>query len=282
MTATPSAFGWVEQARQDLAAEFTPRAERALDRWAVQVDEVTLADVPCQRLLPKDARPFATLLYFFGGGHVSGCPEFDLPITAPLCVEAGLQIIAPQYALAPEDPFPTALEQAKAVWPAICGALEGGHPLVAGESAGGNLALALTHWAIATGQTAPAKLALLSPWCDLTSFGIALSDGTKDPTLPANQISAYAAAYLHGHDAADPAASPLKAHVPQGWPPTHLTTGTRDALRPTVLALHDKLRAAGADVSLIDAPDMWHVFEAYDEAPQAAQSLSTLARFLRP
>ncbi len=273
-------FDWVSKARRELAAEFEPRAQRALDRWQVQVDEVTLGGVRCQRLLPKEAAPTATLLYFFGGGHVSGCPEYDLPITAPLCVQAGLQIIAPRYALAPEHPYPAALDQAQAIWPIICDATGGDAPLLAGESAGGNLALALLLSLIADEARLPSRLALLSPWCDLTPYGIALSANTRDPYLPAAKIGPYADAYIQVASAADPMISPLKGHMATDWPPTHLTTGTLDALRPTVMSLYEKLAAAGAPVTLTDAPDMWHVFEAYEEASETPRTLEKLANFL--
>ncbi len=273
-------FEWVLEARRELAAEFEPRAQRALDQWPVQVDEIMLADVPCQRLLPKAAAPTSTVIYFFGGGHVSGCPEYDLPITASLCVQARLQVIAPRYALAPEHPYPAALDQARAIWPVICEAMGGRAPMLAGESAGGNLALALLQSLLADDHPLPPKLALLSPWCDLTPRGIALSADIRDPSLPASRVGHYADAYMQGASAADPLISPLKGHVPPDWPATHLTTGSLDALRPTVLALHEKLDAADVPVTLTDAPDMWHVFEAYDEAPGAARSLEIIAKFL--
>lgn len=281
MSQAQDPFAWVAEARRTLAEEFGPRAERALDRWPLAVDEVTLGGVACQRLLPKEEAPRATLLYFFGGGHMSGAPEYDLPITAPLCVQAQLQIIAPRYALAPERPFPAALVQAEAVWEAMCETLDT-PPLLAGESAGGNLALGLVTSLLAQGKSGPARLALLSPWCDMTPDGIAASAGIDDPSLSPDQIAPCAQAYLQGHDPADPRASPGAGALAGHWPRTYMTTGNRDVLRPGVLAMAEKLRAAGAQVRVTDTPGMWHVFEVYDELPQAGVSLAQIAAFLRP
>lgn len=275
----PGHFPWVADARLELEQDFAPRARRALDTWPVAVSEITVAGIPCQQVLPQDTAPKGTLLYFFGGGHMSGQPEYDLPITAALCVQAGLRVIAPRYALAPENAYPTAVTQASAVWSALCTGPDG-PPMLMGESAGGNLALALMQTARSQGRPLPPRLALLSPWTDMTDAGTAACAETHDPYLPSEMVIKIAHPYLQGQDPADPLVSPALADISADWPATLITTGSLDALRPTVLAFHDKLKNAGAPVTLIDAPDMWHVFEVYDEAPAAAETLTRIADFL--
>ncbi len=266
--------------RDALKADFEPRAVRALERWPVTVSEREIGGVSCQIIDPENAAPKGTLLYLFGGGYVSGCPEFDLPITAALCALGSLRIVAPRYGLAPEYPFPAGLYQCVAVYDAL--AIETGtQPLfVSGESAGGGMALAVTRAAASKGLNLPARLALFSPWSDLTEDGIALSEGIDDPTITTTDLRTYASAYLDKTPADDVLASPGLAPHPEPWPDTILTTGSRDILQPSVLALTESLRGTGASVDLINRPEMCHVFEVYDELPDALPSLRQVADFL--
>lgn len=267
---------WVRAVRRDLEEEFAPRIERALARWPVELDEIDIAGVSCLAVTPAGEAPgqarsgdglAGTVLYFFGGGYVSGSPETDLPIIAALSCLGPVRVVAPRYALAPEQPFPVAFEQASAVYAALEGLLG-----VAGESAGGGLALSLLSQPIP-----PRRLALFSPWLDMTQPGLAAVQ--DDPTLSKADLVRMAEVFLNGADGA--LASPGVGRLPDPVPPMFLTTGTQDILRAQVTAFHRRLTAVGASSTLQDAPDMWHVFEAYDECPAAEASLRTAARFLR-
>ena len=267
----------IRRIRADLAAEFGPRAERALSRWPVTVRDGEVAGVPCQVVAPSGSPVGRRVLYIFGGGYCSGAPEFDLPITAALAALAGPEVVAPRYALAPERPFPAGLDQCIAVHAAM--AADG--PLsLCGESAGGGMALAIVHDALAKGLAPPTRLALLSPWSDLTPEATDRCSGIDDPTLTVRTLSLMAETYLGGASPRDPAASPALAPVPEGWPATLLTTGSRDILGPAVRDLAARIAAAGASCELIDMDGAWHVFEAYDELAQADTSLRAVAAFL--
>ncbi len=263
--------------RADLAADFGPRADRALERRAVRVRDEAVAGVPCHIVEPSESRVSGTVLHFFGGGYVSGKPEFDLPITAALAALAGVRIVAPRYALAPEHPFPAGLHQCLAVRDAL--AAEGAYSL-SGESAGGGMALSVAHAGFATGTRRPDALVLFSPWSDLRGEATALCEGIDDPTLTGDTLRMMAACYLGERSPQDPAASPALATIPVGWPDTVLTTCSRDMLGPTVRRLADAITASGAVCELIDVEGLCHVFEAYDEFPESAVVLCRVADFL--
>jgi len=102
----------VAKARHEADADAHPRIGRALSAWPVRITEIELAGLSCQVVEPNDGECRSTLLYFFGGGYVTGSPENDLSITAPLASLGSMRVIAPRYGLAPEHPFPIA----KAGW----------------------------------------------------------------------------------------------------------------------------------------------------------------------
>ena len=150
------------------------------------------------------------------------------------------------------------------------------------NSAGGNLALALINTAATAGLPMPAVAALLSPWSDLThaSDTVRTLDGI-DPTLSLVAVGdGMANAFAGGQPRNSPEISPLLAEVPKGFPPTLITSGTRDAMLSDCARLSTKLRAAGVAAELRVWEGMWHVFEFYSELPEAEASLREIAAFL--
>ena len=269
---------WIATYRAELESEFAPRRQRALASWPIELGDTTIAGVSCMTASPSGQQTNGNLLYLFGGGFISGSPETDLPIIAPLASQTGLHVIAPRYALAPEHPYPTAIEQVFAVYAQL---LQRGHLTgVCGESAGGGLALSLTLKAMVARLALPEKLVLMSPWLDLTEEGINAGAGIDDPTLTERDLKNAASAYLQGADSLANLASPGLAAIPSSIPPVYLSTGGRDMLRPGVLDWHSRLTAEGHECRLMDMPGMWHVFEAYDEFPEALVSLGKAADFL--
>lgn len=271
MDIAPGPLAERRRAIYDYAAPGGKRLAAALN---VQITEGQVAGVPVQWVTPADLRHDHILLYFFGGGHITGSPDEDLSITARLAHYMGARVCAPHYRLAPEHPFPAARDDAVAVYADLAAK---GPIALAGESAGANLALALM------GQitTRPSAIALMSPWCDLTHQGdtITTLDGI-DPSLDlTHQLQHMARAYAGGRALSDPEISPLFASV-QGFPPTIITTGTRDLLLSDAARLSTKLRGAGVPVDLRVFEGMWHVFEYYPDLPEADLSTRGIAEFL--
>ena len=268
----------VALACEEADADARPRTERALSRWNVRLSETEVAGLSCQVIEPSDGPSRSTMLYFFGGGFVTGSPENDLSITAVLASLGSMRIIAPRYGLSPEQPFPSAIKQSFEVYRTLAEK----HPLtVCGESAGGGLALAVLQKAIRANLPLPQRIALLSPWCDLREAATAKSEDVDDPMLDAESLRFYTEAYLSGASADDPDASPILASYNPDWPDTLLTTGSRDRLRHMVHALALKIGAGGGQCDVIDVPNMPHVFEAYDENPEALETLKRIASFLK-
>ncbi|GAA6165514.1 hypothetical protein NBRC116590_32180 [Pelagimonas sp. KU-00592-HH] len=279
-SAGPYAFSQIAQIREDLADEFEPRAARSLRNWPVRLSEKEFAGLPCLVVEPKNARPQRRFLHFFGGGYVSGCPEYDLPILAPLSCLCAAQFIAPRYALAPEQAFPSAFQQGDQLLRALIEA-RGKTPLsVSGESAGAGLATALVQALPERQRPAISQVLLMSPWCDLRDGALRMADQTKDPTLTGQQLRVCANIYAAEHDRACNQLSPLAGQFGRHWPDTILTTTTGDILYPMVRALQVKLQSAGAKVDCVTENWLWHVFELYDELPQAETALRKIAQLV--
>ncbi len=151
------------------------------------------------------------LLYFHGGGYFTGSARAHRPITASHGLNAGFNVFAPEYRLAPEHPYPAAVDDAEAVWN---GLIASGHAAgsiaIAGDSAGGGLALALMVRLRDKGKALPAAAALFSPWTDLAVTGDSMvSNARRDALFGAYGVRTAAEWYLNGAEPRSPEASPL-------------------------------------------------------------------------
>lgn len=268
----------IQERRKASAAFYVPGALRlALDLGVTLAEEV-IAGVPTQVLTPANVIGNSAILYFFGGGYVQGSPDEDLAITARLAHLTKRKVYAPYYALAPEHPYPQALENGLAVYNALVAHFGPAALTVGGESAGGGLALSL----LLKLTEMPGKVVLLSPWSDLTKTGDTLSTLVgNDPWLHYElTLEPAARAYAGGRDLASPEVSPIYADFPKTFPKTLITTGTRDLFLSDCARLSTKMRAAGIDCELRVWEGMWHVFEFEANLPEADQSLAEIARFI--
>jgi acetyl esterase/lipase len=273
---TPLAEIDIPRLRETTAAAYAPQIDMALARYPVTTQDAVINDTPCQIVTPINADPTRQILYLFGGGFIQGSPTEDLPITAALAQKAGATVIVPNYPLAPEHPFPKALDTVTSLAKHIL--KSNPNALLVGESAGGNLILAITHRLREMGMASNA-IALLSPACDLAFTGDS-GAADRDPVLPAHRIDQVLAAYLQGADPHHPDASPINGLIDAKFPPTFITTGTRDLFQSNCIRLSHMLRTAGASVDLHIWEGMWHVFEFYPQIPEADASLSEIAAFL--
>lgn len=282
IVARPMDLASLQQRRKETYALYAPQGIKWCTKLGGVTEDVSLDGVRAQVVAPKEMRSKDVVLYFFGGGYVQGSPEEDLCITATIAAEVGCRVYAPAYRLAPEHPYPAALEDALASYRALIAAHGTGAVVVMGESAGAGLALSLMVAAAQAGLSLPKKLVLLSPWSDLTATGdtIATLQGI-DPWLDyAATLGPAAKAYANGRDLADPLLSPLYADFPQGFPKTLITTGTRDLFLSDCARLSTRMRQAGIDCELRVWEGMWHVFEFYIDMPEARASLKEIAAFI--
>ncbi len=270
----------IAETRRQLGQIYRVEARAAARAHGVRLSRADLGGVESLRIAapgPEVQQGTPRLFYLFGGGFVTGEPEHDLPISAALAAQTGAAVLSPRYRLAPEHPCPAALDDVLTAWRAFV--REGGTFWLAGESAGGGLALALLQRARAEGLPQPAAVALMSPWVDLSLSLPSLNDG-HDPTFTRANLQQAARLYAGGADPASPSLSPLFGPL-DGLPPVVITTGSRDILREQAQALASAIRGAGGQAELHDWPGMWHVFEFYRAIPEAAQSLERIAAFLR-
>jgi len=219
----------------------------------------------------------------FGGGFVSGCPEDDLSISARLAHFLHRTVYIPRYRLSPENSFPSARDDVFSVYKTLVSESNAAVILV-GESAGGNLALRLTLDILKSSLPSPISLGLFSPWIDLTHSGDSHITGEGlDPTLSiAHFLEPAAKAYL-GQSSLQmnsPEISPLFANIPLNFPPTVITSATRDLLLSDAIRFATKLREKNIMVDLQIYDGLWHVFEWYTKLPEAEKSVRLVCDFL--
>ncbi|HBW19794.1 MAG TPA: hypothetical protein DEH11_12670 [Actinobacteria bacterium] len=204
--------------------------------------------------------PQRTVIHFHGGGYCLGSGRMARSWAAHLSARAGCRVVLPEYRLAPEHPYPAALEDARAVMAALCAEAGPGSLVVSGDSAGGGLALAMVLSMRADNQELPAGCILLSPWLDLGRDRRAIPDLVhRDVLLSPDWLSACARAYAGPSAWADPAVSPLCA-AHGGLPPLLIQAGTDELLAPDAELLAESASASGVDVTYTRWPRMWHDF----------------------
>jgi epsilon-lactone hydrolase len=238
---------------------------------------------PAERLQPEGAADGAAILYLHGGGYCSGSPDTHRGVAGALALASNVEVVTLDYRLAPEDPFPAGLNDAVAAFTDL--AAGGTRVAIAGDSAGGGLALATVLALPDDAATRPVALAVLSPWADLTQAADAYQRcAALDPMLSADALQHMADGYLAGSDPRQPLASPLLAELTDlaGLPPLRIDVGTDEVLLDDATSLATRAEIAGVAVELHVWPEMIHVFQAFppELVPEAAESTTSIARFL--
>lgn len=221
------------------------------------------------------------LFYLHGGGYFACSPRTHRPITGAYA-RRGFDVFAPDYRLAPEHPFPAAVEDAEAAWQAL---VEEGHPadsiVLSGDSAGGALCLALMITLRDKAAELPAAAALFSPWTDLAATGASVTaNARRDAMFWGPGMASGAGFYLGETPATNPIASPHYADL-RGLPPLLIHAGEREMLRDDSVRLAERARAAGVTVDLRVWPVVPHVWQLAQFVPEARESLDQAASFLK-
>lgn len=260
------AEGW-RVAVANLAKESTPFILKIVEKLGVTYRRTTIDGVSVFEVSPKEIAPrHANRLVVdtHGGGYVFNPGEACLLEPAVIAAACGVKVLAVDYRMPPDHPFPAALDDAVAVWKAAIAMQPASRVALAGGSAGGGLAMATVHRLKQEGIALPAALALQTPWADLAEVGDTLKTNEwLDNVLVSYHGAAARAAplYANGRDLGDPLLSPLRGDL-SGFPPTILFSGTRDLFLSLTVLAHRKLRRSGvpADLHVVEGASHFSYF----------------------
>ena len=230
--------------------------------------------------LERPHRHARCVLYCHGGGYTSGNLGYSRVLASKLVRSTGLDTLSFEYRLAPEHPYPAALEDAFRAWDHLMYLGYGAKDVVlAGDSAGGNMALVLSLALRRSGRMLPGALLLMSPWTDMTASGASYGERAEaDPILTNEYIQAVREAYAPGADYSRPEFSPLFGDF-SAFPPALIQVGTHEILYSDSERLAERLKAAGCYCRLEVWENMWHVFQ-MAPAKKSAAAMESMAHFL--
>ena len=232
---------------------------------------------------PKNWDGQSAIMYLYGGGYVISSPHSQRKFAGHLASASGARALVPRYSLAPERPFPSAVEDAAADYRWLL--KEGHRPVrvvIAGASSAGGLTVATMLKVREDGQPLPAGGVPISPWADLACTGETLeTNATADLTATKAGLQRMAGQYLHGADPRTPLASPLYADL-SGLPPLLIVVGGDEALLDDSVRLARSAGMAGVDVTLYIGGSMQHVFPIYcGVMPEADAAVMMIAEWIR-
>ena len=230
-------------------------------------------------VMPKDERRSGVILYLHGGGYTCGSLEYAKGFAATLASQCGVRVFCAAYRLAPENPYPAAVDDALEAYRYL---LKKGYAprqiLLCGESAGGGLIYALCLRLRQEGLELPCGLIGISPWVDLTGSGQSYeTNRDNDPSLTQELLEFYAECYTA--DPTDPLCSPVFGDL-TGFPPSLLFAGGDEILLDDARALHEKLVQSGCRSTLHIAPERWHAYVLYCLSENMEEDMEAIDRFL--
>jgi epsilon-lactone hydrolase len=275
------------QPRPPELSERRKRLDALFERYALPTDvRVEAADangVAAEWSSTPDADETRVIMYLHGGGYVSGSLGSHRHMVAQAGREARARTLAVGFRLAPEHPFPAALEDALAGYRFLLSSgFEPRHIAIAGDSAGGGLTIAALVKLRDTGWPLPACAWCISPWVDLEGLGVSMTTKAEiDPLIQRPYLMELAAAYLQGVDPRSPLASPMHADL-EGLPPLLLQVGSAETLLDDAVRLAGVAGDANVMVRLEIWPDMihvWHLF--YQQLAPGRRALAAAGEFIR-
>jgi epsilon-lactone hydrolase len=245
-----------------------------------------LGSVPAITLEPQFGRPDRTVLYFHGGGYVSGSPpELYLPLAAAVALAANARVHAVDYRLAPDTRFPGAFDDCLHAyeWLVTHSGVDPQTLVLLGDSAGGNLAVAVTAAARDRGLALPGRIAVISPLADMTFSGASIEERKHlDPLVTREMLESTAIEYLAGGDPRDPRCSAIFADMHR-FPPMLIQVGENEILYDDAIRIRDAATAAGVHVAFESWRHGFHVWPVFISAglPESAAAIERLATFFK-
>lgn len=271
--------GNIERARADMEAmtATAPLPE------GVQIETVDAGGVPALSIRMPDSCDDRVVLYLHGGGYTIGSANTHKSLVARISRDSGARCLSLDYRLAPEHPFPAAVDDALAGYRhLLASGVESSRIIIGGDSAGGGLTLATLLALRDAGDPLPAAGFCYSPWTDLEGTGDSHDDpATNDPMVEIDGLRSMGRLYFGETDPKHPLVAPLHADF-AGLPPLLIFVGTRELLLDDSTRVAEKAKAAGVDVTLYVEEGLVHVWPFLgDDVPEAALALEQTSEFIR-
>jgi len=231
---------------------------------------------------PDDADTKKVILHLHGGGYVTGDSDPYRMMCVPMASTLKMHVLIPDYRLAPEHPFPAALEDAQRTYRWLLA--QGYTPqdvIISGDSAGGGLSIAMIVALRDDGQPLPAAVVCISPWTDLTLSGRShITNQDSEVMLQTDTLREWAAYYTDESNRSNPLVSPAFADL-TGFPPLLIQVGSKEILLDDARLLAEKSRAVGVDVTLSVYDELWHVWQMLGELiPESRKAFEEMRAFL--
>ena len=267
-----------DRARAAKIAKFMSRVPNGVEIERIDIDGLRAAWIR-----PAGADQNRVILYLHGGGYISGSIDSHLMLCIPMAQTLKINIFLPEYRLAPEHPFPAALEDALKVYRWLLA--HGTQPadvIISGDSVGGGLSVATALALRDAVESVPAAVVCLSPWADLTHQGQShLAKAEAEVVLKTDVLKEWATCYTDEANLTNPLVSPVYADF-HGFPPLLIQIGSDEILLDDARMLAEKARAAGVDVTLKVWDGMWHVWPVLGNLiPESRMAFDEMRQFLK-
>ncbi len=249
----------------------------------VEIDSDTIDGLHVEYLTPAAADDDKLLLYLHGGAYIAGGSTTHRQLVSHIACAANVRAVVPDYRLAPEHPFPSAIEDVVGVYRSLL--TDGRAPdkiVIAGDSAGGGLTLATLLTLRDAGDSLPAAACLLSPWLDLAGTGETMqTHAGRDPWFRVEDLPMVARYYCADDELMNPLVSPVYADLGR-LPPLYIQVGAEEILLSDSTRAAESIRRAGGSVDLEIWPGMWHVFQAFvKRVPESRDAVSKIGAYIR-
>jgi len=276
----PPLAGLSVEEQRAIFARLTSRFQPGED---VRCQTVDAGGVPAEWITTPEAAAERAIYYLHGGGYVMGSINTHREMISRIARAAGARVLAIDYRLAPENPFPAAVEDCTAAyrWLLSTGA-DPARLVIAGDSAGGGLTVATLVALKDAGEPLPAAAVCLSPWVDLELLGESMTTKAEvDPLVQRDVGVQWTKAYLGDAHPRTPLATPLYADL-TGLPPLLIQVGTEESLLDDAKRLAERAKSAGVDVALEVWDDMIHVWQFFASMlPEGQQAIDRIGEFIR-
>lgn len=251
----------------------------------ITVEKINMEGIQAEWLIPfsSSTRSEKVILYLHGGGYVTGSIEDHRMMCGLLANATGTKVLIPEYRLAPEHPFPAALDDALKVYQWL---LDQGYSsanmIIAGDSAGGGLSIATVLALKEKSGSLPAAVVCLSPWADLALTGQSHTTKAKaEAILNKDVLHEWALCYTDESNLTNPLVSPIHGDF-HGFPPLLIQVGSEEILLDDSTLLAEKAKSAGVDVTLKIWDGMWHVWQALgDLIPENKKTFEEIGQFVQ-